>query len=231
MLKLFYNLKQRYDLLKTQFWWFPNYTMYCERSLVQVYNLQDQQISCLKVFGEGCEASKYYKMLLEYGGNQNVAVLKFVWERDLVVSFEGQEWNEICSNSRKMSREMRVRLIHFKIFHCFYWTPSRFHRLGLKDSAVCRKGGGDEGIVVHVLWTWPKNHQFWRKIHCYTVNVIKMQFGFWPKLYILGDSNTLFAIPQSLKYWIQTAIMIGWQIILRNWKMPGEPPLQEWMTE
>ena len=39
------------------------------------------------------------------------------------------------------------------------------------------------------------------------------------------------AFPHPLKYWTQTAIMIGRQIILRNWKKPGEPPVQEWVTE
>ncbi len=32
---------------------------------------------------------------------------------------------------------------------------------------------------------------------------------------------------QPLTYWIQTAIMVGRQIILRNWKKSGEPPFQE----
>ncbi len=36
---------------------------------------------------------------------------------------------------------------------------------------------------------------------------------------------------QPLKYWIQTAIMIGRQINFRNWKKPGELPFQDWMTE
>jgi len=30
---------------------------------------------------------------------------------------------------------------------------------------------------------------------------------------------------------IQTSIMIGKQIIMRNWKNPGEPSFQEWSTE
>lgn len=34
-------------------------------------------------------------------------------------------------------------------------------------------------------------------IHCYIVNVIKMQFVFWPKLYTSGDCKVLYALPQS----------------------------------
>ncbi|KAF0029315.1 hypothetical protein F2P81_018420 [Scophthalmus maximus] len=51
------------------------------------------------------------------------------------------------------------------------------------------------------------------------------------KLYISEDCKVLSTFPHPLKYWAQTAIMIGRQTILRNWKKPGEPPVQEWVTE
>ncbi len=63
------------------------------------------------MFGEGHEASKYYKMLLECVENKTAVALKSAWERDLNVSFDEHEWEEICSNSRIMSRDLRVRLM------------------------------------------------------------------------------------------------------------------------
>lgn len=39
----------------------------------------------------------------------------------------------------------------------------------------------------------------------------------------------LSASPEALKYW--TAIIVGWQVILSNWKMPGELTFQDWVTE
>lgn len=55
----------------------------------------------LQVFGEGPEVSKYYMMLLEYGGNKTVAALEIIWERDLCSSFTEHGWEEICSNLNK----------------------------------------------------------------------------------------------------------------------------------
>ncbi len=79
-----------------------------------------------------------------------------------------------------MSRDLRVRLIQFKILHQFYWTLSRLFRLGLKDSATCWKCCINKGTVVHMLWSCPKINQYWMKIHCNIVNIIKRQFVFCP---------------------------------------------------
>ena len=42
-----------------------------------------------------------------------------------------QDWVSICGKSWIMSRDLRVRLIQFKILNRFYWTQSRLFRLGL----------------------------------------------------------------------------------------------------
>jgi len=34
-----------------------------------------------------------------------------------------------------------------------------------------------------------------------------------------------------MRYWVQTSLMIGRQIILRSWKSEEAPSFQEWITE
>lgn len=41
--------------------------------------------------------------------------LRIAWEGDPGLSLSVQEWEEICGNSKKMSRDIRIRLIQFKI--------------------------------------------------------------------------------------------------------------------
>lgn len=60
-------------------------------------------------------------------------------------------------------------------------------------------------------------------------NITQINFDFCPRLYVLSD-------PQLTSYYragdfIQTSIMVGKQIIMRNWRNSGEPPFQEWYTE
>lgn len=58
--------------------------------------------------------------------------LKLAWERDLNIllteSESDGEWNAILYNMKKMSRELRTRLIQFKILNRIYWTPVKLHR-------------------------------------------------------------------------------------------------------
>ena len=90
------------------------------------------------VFGTGHEASFYYSNILIENARVP-GVSKTSSERDLNINIEEEEWDEICRNSTKMSKDTRVKLIQFKILNRFYWTPSRLHRLGLKDTAECWK--------------------------------------------------------------------------------------------
>ena len=149
----------------------------------------------LQVLGKGHELAKYYKMLMEGEGETGTAALRLSWERELGVTYDEQEWAKVCGNSVTLSRELRVRLIQFKILHRLYWTPSRLFRLGLKDSATCWNCGVGGGTMIHVMWSCPKINQYWMKIHGYIVRVLKRHFVLCPKLYILGDYKVLSAFP------------------------------------
>ena len=52
---------------------------------------------------------------------------------------------------------------------------------------------------------------------------------FCPRLYVLNDPQITSNCGAA--DFIQTSIMVAKQIIMRNWKNPGEPSFQEWSTE
>lgn len=204
--KTFDEFKQDNNLPKTEFWRY----LQLRHALQGIYGSSlhppkpaDKLDKILQVLGKGHEAAKYYKMLMEGEGEIGIAALRLSWERDLGVTYDKQEWAKVCGNSRTMSRDLRVRLIQFKILHRFYWTPSRLFRLGLKDSASSWKCCVGGGTMIHVMWSCPKINQYWMKIHGYIVRVLKRHFVLCPKLYILGDCKVLSAFPQPLKSWTQ----------------------------
>ena len=90
---------------------------------------------------------------------------KKTWERNLSITLDDEEWDRICRNIKTMSRDVRVRLIQFKIMHRFYWTPSRLFRIGLKDTPNCWKCKTEDGQLLHVLWSCDKVQEFWTRIH------------------------------------------------------------------
>lgn len=83
-----------------------------------------------------------------------------------------------------MSRELRTRLIQFKIINRVYWTPSRLNKVGLLDSLECCRCHDKDSTQTHKLWSCPRN------------------FGssaLW--LFILADPSAL-SWPHSVLCWL-----------------------------
>ena len=112
-----------------------------------------------------------------------------------------------------------------------YWTPSRLFRLGLKDNPNCWNCEIERGDLVHSLWACPNILGFWCGIHEFIWRITGSDFEFCPQLFILGDPSVLKHISKPTAEWIQTAIMIGRQIIMRHWKSPDGPTFSEWLIE
>lgn len=152
-----------------------------------------------------------------------------IWSADLNIDITHKKWDCICENIKRVSRDIKIRLIQFKILNRFYWIPPRLFRLKLRDNADCWKCCSSEGNLLHLLWECPMIKNYWLKIHDCIENITWTSLEFCPRLYVLND-------PQMTSNcgaadFIQTSIMVGKQIIMRNWKNPGEPSFQEWSME
>lgn len=108
-----------------------------------------------KMFGHWLEALVYYRLLTAL--DPTIMSLKRAWEKDLNLSLTEEEWYSILRNGKKMSRELKTRLVQFKILHSLYWTSCRLYRVGLLETPVCWKCQKDNGTLVHMLWDSPKN--------------------------------------------------------------------------
>ena len=127
-----------------------------------------------------------------------------------------------------MSRELRTRLIQFKIVNRVYWTPSRLYRVTLTESSECWKCRDTDGTLVHMLWGCPKVQEYWTAIHGRLERVTGLQIPFSPSLFILGDPATLRNVAPPLAEWIQTAIMSGRRLLVKEWKAPSAPAPAIW---
>ncbi len=115
--KSFTEQKQQYGLSQCQIWSY----FQIRHLLTQTYGSasitppsSDVLSKVIKVFGTGHEASKYYRLLLK-NFISNTSGLKSAWETDINLTFTDEEWENILKNCKKMSRELRTRLVQFKI--------------------------------------------------------------------------------------------------------------------
>lgn len=75
----------------------------------------------LDIFGKGHEAAAFYSVLLR-NSQDDLPALRSTWEADLNIGLSEENWGSILKNSKKVSRELKTRLIQFKILHRVYWT-------------------------------------------------------------------------------------------------------------
>lgn len=232
-LKSFRDLTQQFGLHRSQFYRF----LQLRHLLVGIFGSSTSTPEdagfldrVLTIYGRRHEASVYYSMLSRTLGNRALAALKVTWEKDLGQSLE-EDWDRICANIKKLSRDARVRLMQFKILHRFYWTPSRMFKIGISDSPNCWRCKSEEGHLIHTLWFCDKVQVFWNRVHVHLCEISEVQFPFNPRLFVLGDDSVLTEGDKYIKNWIQTSIMIGRQILLRGWKKEGVPSVQEWAAE
>ena len=229
-LKSFEELKTEFGLPQQHFWQYLqlrhllNETFGSSTSLPPKIEIVE---IIFKIFGMGHEASAYYSLLRE-ASDQNGLTSKLPWERDLEITISDDNWIKILRNGKKMSRELRTRLIQFKIINRVYWTPARLFRLGLVDGPECWKCQERDGTLVHMLWGCSKIQDFWSSIHGRLERITGLKIQFSPRLFILGDPSVLKKVSPHLAEWIQTAIMSGRRLIVKDWKASHAPTLSLW---
>lgn len=117
----------------------------------------------LKVFGLGHEASHYYSMLLRCS-DKSASALRVVWESDLATAFTEEEWKLLLRNFKKMSRDLKTRLIQFKVH--------------LRYSPLCWRCQGGEGTLMHMLWDCPRIQEFWLRISAQIEHIQRHNISF-----------------------------------------------------
>lgn len=156
----------------------------------------------------------YYLMLLKCS-DKGTSALKSTWEADLNASFTEREWSRILLNFKKMSRELKTRLIQFMILNRIYWTPSKLYKVKLIQTRECWRCHNGEGTLTHMLWSCPKIQDFWSEIHknhsAWCAFLSEAVYPWGP----VATRGPL--IP------MQNALMLGCKLIISEWKAPSAP--------
>lgn len=234
VLKPFRKLVEQFNLTNNQSWRYYQLRHLLVSTFGSIHTPprgMDLIKEIVRIAETGHGASLYYSMLINKSGHKSNAVLKTLWEKDLGITYEEEEWDKITGITKQVSRDIRIKLIQFKILHRFYWYPSRLFRLGLKETPDCWRCVGEGGDLIHALWSCPKVHNFWIRVHEYITEVVGIDYEFCPGIYILGSPQPIDHIGKPLAHWIQTSIMIGKQMIMRKWKAAEGPLFQDWVSE
>ena len=82
-----------------------------------------------------------------------------------------------------------------------------------------------------MLWSCPKVQDYWRVIHNNIQRITGLDdIPFNASLFILGDPATLREVAPYLAEWIQTAIMLGRKLLVKDWKSSTTPATSYWFS-
>ena len=83
------------------------------------------------------------------------------WEGSLGLSNDDKDWQYCLDQLQAISPNGRLRLIHFKYIHQYYYTSLRLYRYKLQQSAVCDRCWADPADFLHLAWCCPVVANFW----------------------------------------------------------------------
>ena len=83
---------------------------------------------------------------------------------------------------------------------------------------------------MQMLWSCPKVQEYWNDIHDRLQKITGLVIPFNPLLFILGDRATLEDIAPFLAEWIQTALMLGRRLLIKDWKSASTPAPSHWFS-
>lgn len=73
-----------------------------------------------------------------------------VWERELNLEFDLQDWEANWQNMRKCTNSLTIRETAIKLFTRWYYTPSRLHTIYPQASSSCFCGCALPGSILGV---------------------------------------------------------------------------------
>lgn len=173
-------------------------------------------------------ASMCYKSMLSVTAD-TCNNLKTIWQKDLGININDDDWRYIISNVGKNIREVRGKFIQYKIIHRYYYTPSRLYRMGIAGNNLCWKCNEEEGTYLHMIWECSLVHPFWCKILAILEEWMGSNLPVEPRLCLLGNKPMIPNIEKNKFTLIKIGCITAARMILRNWKCPKTPDLKDWV--
>lgn len=86
------------------------------------------------------------------------------WEKELSVTINDNEWEDIWIYARSLSVCNCAKSIQFKILHRMHISPNRRHNFNPTLSPMCLKCKTENGTLTHCLWSCHKLQRYWSNI-------------------------------------------------------------------
>lgn len=155
---------------------------------------------------------------------------KNLWEQDLGLTLEEDQWTKILQLVHYSSICARHGLIQCKLIHRIYYTNHRLSKFYPNVADTCNRCNQSPADLIHMFWSCPKLKTFWSAI-----------FGTLHKAYDVGaDPHPLPAIfgiiqtksfSSKAQHCMAFCSLLARRLILLNWKHTAPPSYSRWVKE
>ena len=111
--------------------------------------------------------------------------------------------------------------------HRSYYTPALLMKMGRVDTEACRRGCGERGTFLHVLWGCGKLSEFWSKIQATVTALLGEGDIITPRLALLNIWKPT-DLGKADRIWLTRVLMVARRNIVRLWGAVSSPTVLEW---
>lgn len=155
---------------------------------------------------------------------------KNLWEQDLGLTLEEDQWANILRLVHDSSICARHGLIQCKLIHRTYYTNHRLSKFYPNVADSCNRCNQSPADLMHMFWSCPKLRTFWSEI-----------FATLHSAYDTGSEPhplpALFGILQSkpfsseAQHCMAFCSLLARRLILLKWKCTEPPTFSRWIKE
>uniref|UniRef100_A0A8C5QCM2 Reverse transcriptase zinc-binding domain-containing protein n=1 Tax=Leptobrachium leishanense TaxID=445787 RepID=A0A8C5QCM2_9ANUR len=151
------------------------------------------------------------------------------WEEDLHMSFTDEEWNQISLLTTSCSTASKSQETAYKLLSRWYRPPKTLAIFDPNRNGSCWKCKSPQADLLHMWWSCPQNQPYWRAVHDAICKVSSPPPDFTPAAMLLLHTT---AEPSDYRRTLEIRLLNAAKaVLLRHWKSPNVPTIQEWLQE
>lgn len=168
--------------------------------------------------------SKLYRGL-ENLKNQDTQYIKQKWEAEANITLSLEEWEEINQHVWKTSSSLMWREYAWKNVVRFFRTPAQTK---YRETICWRNCGEKVAHHVHVFWSCPTLHNYWRDLKECIDKVLGCDLPFTFELFYLGKYNVQNVGKVNIRM-LRIMLLAGKKGITKMWMKADVPKVKNWI--
>lgn len=122
-------------------------------------------------------SKKLYSQLLENKFHDDRLIIKRdLWQKDLLIQIEEQEWHTIVVNSYYMFSDSASKYFAYRLIHRLITTNVLRHKYDSTISPSCAFCNNAEESVIHLFWSCPIVKKLWKALERWVNYIFKMNW-------------------------------------------------------